>query len=117
MNESNEYLTSAEAAVARAKQIIENNETTVEEFEIHLGGGAYSDSASRDPKPFNGGYTQNHGGLMSAKTNAKSLLQNAWRNLSDMEETSPFVKHADFDLIRAAADYIVEQAEQLGFEL
>lgn len=113
----NQYLDQAKAVIARSKEMIANNESKTYDLEIKLGGGEYSDSASLDPKPFKGGYTQNHGGMISAKVEAEFYLKAEWRKLSDMKETAPFVKHPDYELISEADDYLVEQAQVMGFEL
>lgn len=116
---ANQYLDQAKAAIERAKQMIANNEFTVEEFEIKLGGPshAYSDSASHNPKPFSGGYTQNHGGVVSAKVNAEFYLKDAWAKLWDLRG-KPWDLSADAALISEACDYLEEQAKaEFGFEL
>lgn len=92
----------AREAVARAKAILTANQPVAYEMEIKLGGGAYSDSASRTPKPSKGGYTQNHGGLISARTEAECLLRDAYLAT---------------EFGSADQEFVEREAAAIGFEL
>lgn len=115
---TNQYHIRAEAAIEHAKAIIAGNQSTYEQFELHIGGSshAYTDSASHNPKPFKGGYTQIHGGEKRAISHAEDLLREEWRALSDLAGP-PWEKHQDYTQISEAADYITEKALELKIEL
>lgn len=107
----------AKAVVKLANEIIANNEAKAYDIEIRLGGGEYSDSASRDPKPFKGGYAQNHGGIISAKTEAEFYIREAWQKLSDLKWNTTKQGSPEWTALQEAEEYLEAEAPKFGFEL